>query len=122
MTGMDRERGIERFLPLRPVEFHILLSLASGERHGYGIIQDAEARGEPSVPDLGTLYRALRRMEDQGLIGAAARREAPDAGEERRNYYEIRPLGLRVARAEARRLAALTRAARLGGLLEEGAQ
>jgi DNA-binding PadR family transcriptional regulator len=120
MTGMDRERGIGRFLPLRPVEFHILLSLAAGERHGYGIIQDAEARGEASVPDLGTLYRALRRMEDQGLIGAAARREAPDAGDERRNYYEIRPLGLRVARGEARRLAALTRAARLGGLLEEG--
>jgi DNA-binding PadR family transcriptional regulator len=119
MVGTDRERGIERFLPLRPVEFHILLSLATGERHGYGIIQDAEARGETRVPDLGTLYRALRRMEDQGLIAAAARRQAGDAGDERRNYYEIRPLGLRVARAEAMRLESLTRAARLGGLLLE---
>lgn len=117
---MDRQRPVERFLPLRPVEFHVLLSLAAGERHGYGIIQDAEARGETAVPDVGTLYRALRRMDDQGLIGPADRREAPDAADERRNYYRITPLGLRVARAEARRLASLIRAARLGGLLEEG--
>ena len=119
--AMDRERSTERFLPLRPVEFHVLLSLAAGERHGYGIIQDAEARGETVVPDVGTLYRALRRMQDQGLIDAAERRQAPDAGDERRNYYRITALGLRVARAEARRLAALTHAARLGGLLGEGA-
>ena len=119
---MDRERSIERFLPLRPVEFHVLLSLAVGERHGYGIIQDAEARGETGVPDVGTLYRALRRMQDQGLIQPAGRRQTLDAGDdERRNYYRIAPLGLRVARAEARRLAALTRAAQFGGLLEEGA-
>ncbi len=119
--AMDRERSIDRFLPLRPVEFHVLLSLAAGERHGYGIIQDAEGRGETTVPDVGTLYRALRRMQDQGLIEAADRREAPDAADERRNYYRIAPLGLRVARAEARRLAALARAARVGGLLGEGA-
>ncbi|HEU4631234.1 MAG TPA: helix-turn-helix transcriptional regulator [Gemmatimonadaceae bacterium] len=118
---MDRERPVDRYLPLRPVEFHILLSLAAGERHGYGIIQDAEARGETSVPDVGTLYRALRRMQDQGLIDAADRRAAPDAGDERRNYYRITAFGLRVGRAEARRLEALTRAARLGGLLEAGA-
>ncbi len=118
--GMDRELPIDRFLPLRPVEFHVLLSLAAGERHGYGIIQDAEARGETSVPDVGTLYRALRRMEEQGLIGSAERRQAPDAGDERRHYYRITPLGLRVARAEARRLAALMDAARVGGLLPAG--
>jgi DNA-binding PadR family transcriptional regulator len=118
----DRPRPPETFLPLRPVEFHILLSLAAGERHGYGIIQDAESRGEAVAPDVGTLYRALARMVDQGLIEPASRRRAPDAADERRNYYRLRPLGLRVARAEARRLAALTRAARLGGLLEEPAR
>ena len=119
--GMDRERPVERFLPLRPVEFHVLLSLAAGERHGYGIIQAAEARVGAIVPDVGTMYRALRRMQEQGLIEAADRRQAPDAGDERRNYYRLSPQGLRVGRAEAKRLAALTRAARLGGLLEEGA-
>jgi DNA-binding PadR family transcriptional regulator len=118
---MDRELPVERFLPLRPVEFDVLLSLSAGERHGYGIIQDAEARGLGSVPDVGTLYRALRRMQDQGLIAPAERRPAEDAGDERRLYYRCTPLGARVARAEARRLAALTRAAMLGGLLEAGA-
>lgn len=114
---MDRERPIDRFLPLRPVEFDILLSLAAGERHGYGIIQDAEARGIGDAPDVGTLYRGLRRLEDQGLIRPAGRRAAADAQDERRNYYAITPLGRRVAQREALRLQSLTRAARLSGLL-----
>lgn len=102
---------------LRPVEFHILLSLAGSERHGYGIIQDIEARGETSVPDVGTMYRALARLVEDRLIAPAARRPSPDAGNERRHYYRITEAGLRAARAEARRLEALTRAARTGGLL-----
>ena len=69
------------------------------------------------MPDVGTMYRALARMLDNGLIEAAARRPAPDADDERRNYYRITDAGRRAARAEARRLEALTRAARLGGLL-----
>jgi DNA-binding PadR family transcriptional regulator len=116
--GLDRARaGIESLLPLRRVEFHILLSLAAGERHGYGIIQDIHARGEAAVPDVGTMYRALARMAENQLIEAAARRPAADASDERRNYYRITDRGLRLARAEAQRLEALTRAARLGGLL-----
>ena len=118
--GVDRDRGIDRHLPLRRVEFHILLSLASGERHGYGIIQDIEARGETSVPDVGAMYRALARMVEAGLIEAVARRSAPDRGDERRNYYRITSAGIRVARAEARRLELLMQAARFGGLLPKG--
>jgi DNA-binding PadR family transcriptional regulator len=118
---MDRDRRSDSLLPLRPVEFHILLSLAGGERHGYGIIQDARERGE-AVPDIGTLYRALARMVDQGLIEAGDRLPAPDTGEERRNYYQITATGLKVAKAEARRLQSLTRAARIGGLLEKEAR
>ncbi len=114
--GMDRDRGIERHLPLRRVEFHILLSLATGERHGYGIIRDIEARGDSSPPDLGTMYRALARMVEAGLIEAAGRR-AEDDGEERRNNYRITNTGVRVARAEARRLETMMQAARVGGLL-----
>lgn len=110
--------GPESFLPLRPVEFHVLLSLASGERHGYGIMQDAAARtGEEVIPDVGTLYRALRRMVDSRLI-------EPSAGEQgssgRRNDYRITPLGRRVARAESARLASLLEAARARGLLDPG--
>ena len=119
-SNMDRDRRVESLLPLRPVEFHILLSLAGGERHGYGILQDArEFSG--TAPDVGTLYRALARMTDQGLIESA---EAPaeDTGDERRNYYRISDIGMRVAKAEARRLDALTRAARTGGLLKKEAK
>jgi DNA-binding PadR family transcriptional regulator len=120
--GMDRDHGVDKHLPLRRVEFHILLSLSAGERHGYGIIQDIEARGETSVPDVGTMYRALARMVETGLIEAAARRAAANGGDERRNYYRITSMGLRVARAEARRLGALMRAARQGGLLPKEAK
>jgi DNA-binding PadR family transcriptional regulator len=121
--GMDRERrGVDDSPPLRRVEFHILLSLASGERHGYGIILDIEARGETAVPDVGTMYRALSRMAELRLIEAAARRPAPDAADERRNYYRITEAGRRVARAEVRRLEALMRAARLGGLVTKVAK
>lgn len=121
--GTDRDcRGTNQHVPLRRVEFHILLSLAAGERHGYGIIQDIEARGETSVPDVGTMYRALARMVENRLIEAATRRRASDVGGERRNYYRITDEGLRVVRAEARRLEALTHAARLGGLLAKAAK
>jgi DNA-binding PadR family transcriptional regulator len=109
----DRDR-IDASLRLRPVEFHILLSLAGGERHGYGIIQDIEARDDSAVPDVGTMYRALARMLENGLIATG---RSADAGDERRNNYRITDRGLRVAKAEAQRLQALTRAARLGGLL-----
>ena len=116
--GTDRDL-IDAHLPLRPVEFHILLSLSAGERHGYGIIQDIQERGEGSVPDVGTMYRALARMVEHELIEAAPV-VSTQAADERRNYYRITTRGLRVAKAEARRLQALTRAARIGGLLEKG--
>jgi DNA-binding PadR family transcriptional regulator len=121
IMGMDRSRGGSDSR-LRAVEFHILLSLAAGERHGYGIILDIQARGETAVPDVGTMYRALARMAESGLIAAAARRPAADAGDERRNYYRITDAGVRVARAEVRRLEALMRAARSGGLLGKAAK
>jgi DNA-binding PadR family transcriptional regulator len=111
--GTDRDR-IDAHLPLRPVEFHILLSLATGARHGYGVIQDIEARGDAAVPDVGTMYRALARLVEHTLIEGVATRDATD---DRRINYRITPLGLRVAKAEARRLESLADAARVGGLL-----
>jgi len=104
---------VEPFLPLRPVEFHVLLSVGSGPRHGYGIMQDAAERtGKEVIPDVGTLYRALRRMVEGGLIEPVE----PTSGG-RRNDYRITPLGRRVAEAESVRLASLVQAARAGGLL-----
>jgi DNA-binding PadR family transcriptional regulator len=117
--GMDRDRTLAQLGTLRPVEFHILLSVAGGDRHGYGIMQDAKARGE-SVPDIGTLYRALARMVDQRWV-EVVEAERTDV-DDRRKHYRITDLGLRVAKAEARRLDSLTRAARLGGLLKKEAK
>ena len=111
-TSRDR---IESHPPLRPVEFHILLSLAAGERYGHAILEDIEARDVSAVPDVGTMYRALARMVEAGLIETVA------AVDDRRVDYRITPHGLRVAKTEARRLEVLTRAARRGGLLERKA-
>lgn len=109
------------FLPLRPVEFEILLVLAREDAHGYAIIKEAEERpGGPGRIQTGTLYRALRRLTASSLVQPSERRPAPDLDDERRSYYSITPLGRRVVLAEARRLESQVEAARI--LLEaEGA-
>jgi len=122
----DRTR-IDSFVPLRPVEFHILLSLVAGDRHGYGIIQDIQSRGETALPNVGTMYRALARLLDSGLIESAAppnTTRTPRGGaatDDRRINYHVTALGRRVAKAEAQRLETLARAARVSGLLEKKA-
>lgn len=91
------------FLPLTSVVFEILLSLADGERHGYSIIREVSGRtGAPLRP--GTLYRALSRLLETGLVEELDERPDPDLDDERRRYYRLTPLGHDVARAEARRL------------------
>ena len=109
----------ERFLPLSPQEFQILLSLADGDRHGYGIMQEVEGRtGGAMRLGPGTLYGAIKRMRGPGLIAEA---EEPVEGDERRRFYRLTALGRAVAVAEAGRLAALVEAARGKRLLPEGA-
>lgn len=106
--------------PLRPVEFYILLALARGASHGYGIIQATEEQSDGRVSlDPGTLYRALARMKDDGLIEEADRREAEDLQDRRRRYYRLTPSGRELAAAEADRLAGLVRAAEAAELLDE---
>lgn len=113
----DPER-VQRHLPVRHVEFQILLSLGRGPRHGYGVIQDAEERtGGAFRLDVATLYRALKRMERDGLVAEAEERPTGD-DDARRRYYDLTPLGRAVAEAEARRLTALVRAARGADLLD----
>lgn len=98
----------EAFLPLKPVAFQILLSLAEGERHGYGITQDIASRTSAKMRiEPGNLYRSLKAMLDDGLIEESERRPAPDLDDERRRYYRITPLGRKVALAETARLEAL---------------
>ena len=101
------------FLPLRPVEFEILLVLTRGDAHGYAIIKKAEERpGGPGRIETGTLYRALRRLTTAGLVRPAEERPAPDMDDERRTYYAVTRLGKAVVIAEARRMEAQVAAAR----------
>lgn len=110
----------EALLPLPPATFHILMSLAEEERHGYAIIQDVEARTEGELRlSPGTLYRSLQRMLEQGLIAESHRRPAPALDDERRRYYQITPFGMATARAEMRRLTQLVRLGRARGLEPE---
>jgi DNA-binding PadR family transcriptional regulator len=115
---VTRERAeIESLLPLPLATFHILLSLAEDDRHGYGIIQDVAARtgGELRL-SAGTLYRSIQRMLEEGLIVEVRERPAPELDDERRRYYRITPFGAAVARAESARLTKLLRLARAAGL------
>ncbi len=105
-------------MTLRPVEFHILLTLAGEERHGYAILQEvAELTGGELEIEPGTLYRALHRMLRDGWVVESTRRPAADLDDERRRYYRITPAGRRVASAEAARLWRLVTVARAHRLL-----
>jgi DNA-binding PadR family transcriptional regulator len=108
----------EQFLPLTPVVFEILLSLAAGERHGYAVMREVSERtGTPLRP--GTLYRALSRLLDEGLVEELDESRTDD-GDERRRNYRLTGLGLEVARAEARRLQEQVGHARARRLLSGG--
>jgi len=100
--------------------FHILMSIAEEERHGYAIIQDvaASTNGELRLSP-GTLYRSIQRMLEQGLIVESRRRPARELDDERRRYYRITPLGITTARAELRRMAKLVRLGRDRGIKPE---
>jgi DNA-binding PadR family transcriptional regulator len=105
-------------MPLRPIEFHVLLALAGEERHGYAILQEVDAMTDGELqPEPGTLYRALHRMLKDGWVAESARRPAADLDDERRRYYRLTPVGRRVASAEAERLSRLVAVARAHRLL-----
>ena len=97
------------FLPLKPLDLQLLLSLAEQERHGYALVQDIAHRTEGLVAlEPGNLYRVIKRLLTDGLVAETERRTAPDLGDdERRRYYRITSLGGRVLAAEIVRLQAL---------------
>jgi DNA-binding PadR family transcriptional regulator len=106
----------ETLLPLPTATFHILMAVADGERHGYAIIQEVEARTDGALRlSAGTLYRSIQRMLEQRLLVEVHERPAPELDDERRRYYKITPFGAAVAQAEVRRLAQLLRLARASG-------
>lgn len=105
MSDRPRRPPADKFIPLSPAVFDILLALCDEERHGYGIMQEVERRSGGQVRlRAGTLYRALARLVDERLAEESDERPAPDLDDERRRYYRLTEFGRGVALAEARRM------------------
>jgi len=105
------KKQTERFLPLKPQWFHILLALAGEEQHGYGIMQEVLDRTMGKVrlwP--ATLYGSLKRMIEAELIEESSKRPRPELDDARRRYYRLTALGRRVLDAECERLQGLVHA------------
>jgi DNA-binding PadR family transcriptional regulator len=113
MPDFPRRRVPQQHLPLTVPVFQILLSLSDRDLHGYAIIQDIRERTEGEVTlTASTLYAAVKRLLDGGLISELDTRPGRDEDDSRRRYYHITPLGLDVVRLEAARLERAVRMAR----------
>jgi DNA-binding PadR family transcriptional regulator len=108
----------DEFLPLTPAVFNILLALADGEKHGYGIMQEVEANTKGQVlMGPGTLYGSIKRMLQADLIEESDERADPQMDDQRRRYYKLTALGRRTLRMEAERLASQVQIARTKNIL-----
>ena len=102
----DRVQGTAgSFLPLSPPEFHVLLALADGAKHGYAIMKDVSRRTDGKVRlSAGTLYGIVARLLSRGWISETRYRPEPALDDERRRYYELTSLGREIAIAETERM------------------
>jgi DNA-binding PadR family transcriptional regulator len=99
------ERDVDAHLPLPRASFHVLLALAEGDAHGYAIKQSVEVLTDGTVRlGPGTLYEAIGKLEERGLIAETVRRPAAEEDHAQRRYYRLTTLGRRVLHAEVRRL------------------
>ena len=110
---MKARNRVEAHLPLTHLTYHVLLVLAGTQLHGYGIIKEIfEQTGGAMDLETGTLYAAIKRLRDEGLIDVAPGPAAQPNEDSRRRYYQLTPFGKRVLSAESDRLARLVRLAR----------
>jgi DNA-binding PadR family transcriptional regulator len=117
---MSDSSRVERHLPLKPVDFLVLLVLERDACHGYGIVQEIEQETEGRIRLVpGNLYSVLRRLLHVGLIREEPSRAAGD--DERRRYYAIESLGREVLAAEAARMRHLVHKAETRRILDAGA-
>ena len=111
---MTNQPDPQKFLPLKAHWFHIMLSLAAGDQHGYGIMQEVMNRTMGKVrlwP--ATLYGSIKRLIEADLIEESDERPAAELDDARRRYYRLTPLGKRVLDAECERLQELVRTIRV---------
>jgi DNA-binding PadR family transcriptional regulator len=120
---MRRKPSEEPRKPLSLPVIHILLALSEGALHGYAIKRGVEDRTKGAVRlGPGTLYEAIQRLLDSGLIQEAATgAEEPGNGQEaQRRYYTLTDRGWEVLRSELRQLDALVEHARANPKLRKG--
>lgn len=118
MSG--RDRGSTK--PVAGMVFYVLLALADRPRYGLDILKEIERHTRGSIrPGPGTLYNAIGRMLEDGLIDEADAPEDSDeaSGDPRRKYYRITAAGRSVVESEAGRLAVIVDAARLKAILPQ---
>ena len=97
-------RNPEDMIPLTPAVFHILLTLADRERHGYSIMKEVEATtGDQIKMGPGTLYGAIKRLLNQGIIEKTDERADSALNDKRRRYYRLTEFGQKVLQADAER-------------------
>lgn len=100
--------------PLPVAQLHILLALATGDKHGYAIMREVKVLTQGSVTmGPGTLYGTVKRMLGAGLIEEAAERPDHELDDERRRYYRLTGLGASVLDAEIARMEHLVATARV---------
>ena len=104
-------------LPLSPRDFQLLMLVLDRPMHGYGIVKESADESGGSVLDLGSLYRIIGRLIDQGLLEDVT--EEQDDSKRQRRYYRATELGRQVARAEALRLRSLLESEHAALLWEE---
>lgn len=91
-------------LPLTPLSMAILLALADEALHGYALMKEIARQTNGALkPGTGSLYTALQRLMDDGLIEESPELPAPDH-DQRRRCYRTTKAGRDVALAEARRM------------------
>jgi DNA-binding PadR family transcriptional regulator len=93
--------------PLPPAAFLILFALASGDKHGYAIMQEARTLSDHSFR-LGpaTLYTTIQRLLDSDRIREV---EGPEQGDSRRKYYRLTASGKTALKAELARMEAMVK-------------
>lgn len=109
---MREQNDPHSFLPLTPAMFHVLVSLADHDKHGWAILKEvAERSGDKVQLSPGTLYGLIKRLLEQGLIAESDQRPPRHWDDQRRRYYRLTELGRRVAQAELERMQAAVREA-----------
>ena len=106
------EQDLDQFLPLSPAALHILLALASEDRHGYGIMREVARQSDNRYRlGPGTLYDNLQKLLDQGIVEESSPRSSVD--DPRRRYYRLTRFGHRLLATEITRLESVVREAKL---------